>query len=67
MDAQGSSGGIIVFWDKRWNCKEELFGLHSVTVFLKESNIGFSCIFPEFMGHVTGKEERIVARVGKNQ
>lgn len=41
LGAQGSSGGVLIFWDKkRWNCLDDHQGQHSIAVSLEDINTG---------------------------
>ncbi|XP_070054291.1 uncharacterized protein [Nicotiana tomentosiformis] len=55
LEAQGNSGGIIVYWDKRrWNCKEKYVGQHSLTTLMEEEN---TCSQVTFTGVYAPYEE----------
>lgn len=45
LEAQGNSGRILIFWDKRrWICLDNHLGQHSVTIVLEEVNDGFQYV-----------------------
>lgn len=51
IEAQGHSGGILLFWDKRrCKCDDKLMVLHSDTGFLEELNTGFKLMFTGVYG-----------------
>lgn len=61
LGAQGRSGGILVYWDKRrWSCSDKHIGQHSITVFLKEENTDFQCAFTGVYGPCDRKTRRIL-------
>lgn len=63
LEAQGNSGGIVVYWGKRrWSCMDKYVGHHSITTFLQEENSGFQCTFTG----VYAPCDRKVRRVGCN-
>lgn len=59
MEAQGNSGGIVIFWDKRrWKCLEHIKGQHSVTILLEEEKSGYQYAFTGVYGPCDRKERK---------
>lgn len=67
LEAQGSSGGILVYWDKRrWQCMDKLVGQHSVTVILEEGSSGLQYAFTGVYGPCDRKERKtFMERAGR--
>nr|XP_009627966.1 farnesylcysteine lyase-like [Nicotiana tomentosiformis] len=65
LEAQGNSGGIVVYWGKRrWSCMDKYVGHHSITTFLQEENSGFQCTFT---GVYAPCDRKVITRINYGQ
>lgn len=62
LEARGSSGGILVYWDKRrWQYTYKEVGHHSITIILEGVSLGLQYVNTShrYMGHVIEKKKKL--------